>query len=91
MKIQPFNKQSAGIRNYFFVEVVSVVTVVLTVVSVITFVVSGATGVTTVVVSEVFVSSVFVELSEHEAKDAATIANTSNFFIFLCFNLLFKD
>jgi len=75
--------------NYFLI--VSVVTVVLTVESVTTIAESGATGVTIVVESVVLTSSTFLSSPlEQDANDAATTANTNNFFIFLCFNLLFN-
>ena len=89
--INPAILQATALElNYFLI--VSVVTVVLTVESVTTIAESGATGVTIVVESVVETSSTFLSSPlEQDANDAATTANTNNFFIFLCFNLLFND
>jgi len=86
---QLFSQATALDSNYFLI--VSVVTVVLTVVSFTTRLVSGAGVVTTAVVSAVLTSStVFVSPLLQDANDAATTANTNNFFIFVFFSLLFE-
>jgi hypothetical protein len=75
--------------NYFFLRV-STVVVILIVVSFFTIAVSGVdiAGVTTVVVSELLVSSVFLAESLHAVKEIAIIAIANNFFIVVClFNL----